>query len=61
MATYPNAIIDVQCKKKTLMQFADTKLALISMCCAFAHADIGHYCLLTESMDIVVYVDKQRI
>ena len=29
--------------------------------CAFAQADLGLRCPLTESMDIVVYVDKQRM
>ena len=29
--------------------------------CAFAQADLGLRCLISESVDTIVYVDKQRM
>ena len=47
---YSEIVIDAQRTKKAFMQFADSA----------GTADLGLRCSLTELIDTVVYVDKQR-
>ena len=45
-------VLHTHTKKNGFMQFTNNA-------CSFTQIDQGRYCLLTESMDTVIYVDKQ--